>query len=83
MMYWATWVQVTERMPPRTEQNKTPIRPTKTPILKSMPMNRETIRPTPVTWAIRYVKEQRIAASTPMMRAAEPPYRADRKSGMV
>ena len=53
MMYCATWVQVTDFMPPSTEQNSTPIRPTKTPTLKSSPMKRETIRPTPVTCAIR------------------------------
>ena len=33
MMYCATWVQVTERIPPSTEQNSTPSRPTKTPML--------------------------------------------------
>ena len=27
MMYWATWVQVTDRIPPSTEQKSTPIRP--------------------------------------------------------
>ena len=53
MMYWATWVQVTAFMPPSTEQKSTPSRPTKTPMLKSRPMKRETIRPTPVTWAMR------------------------------
>ena len=53
MMYCATWVQVTERMPPRTEQNSTPRSPTKTPTLKSRPMKRETMSPTPVTWAMR------------------------------
>ena len=83
MMYCATWVHVTERMPPSTEQNSTPSRPTKTPTLKSRPMKRETIRPTPVTCAIRYVKEQATAATTPMRRAEVPPYRALRKSGIV
>ena len=53
MMYCATCVQVTDLMPPSTEQNSTPRSPTKTPTLKSSPMNRETISPTPVTCAIR------------------------------
>ena len=53
MMYCATWVQVTDCMPPSTEQNSTPRSPTKTPTLKSRPMKRETMRPTPVTCAIR------------------------------
>ncbi len=29
MMYWATCVQVTDFMPPSTEQKSTPMRPTK------------------------------------------------------
>jgi hypothetical protein len=33
MMYCATWVQVTERIPPSTEQKSTPSKPTKTPML--------------------------------------------------
>jgi hypothetical protein len=33
MMYWATWVHVTDFMPPSTEQKSTPIRPTNTPTL--------------------------------------------------
>ncbi len=53
MMYWATWVHVTDFIPPSTEQNSTPRSPTNTPTLKSSPMNRETISPTPVTCAIR------------------------------
>ena len=53
MMYCATCVQVTDFMPPSTEQKRTPIRPTKTPTLKSRPMKRETMRPTPVTCAMR------------------------------
>ncbi len=53
MMYCATWVQVTDFIPPSTEQKSTPMRPTNTPTLKSMPMKRATIRPTPVTWAMR------------------------------
>ena len=83
MMYCATWVQVTDLMPPSTEQNSTPSRPTKTPTLKSSPMKRETIRPTPVTCAIRYVNEHTIAPMTPTMRAWLPPKRAPRKSGIV
>ena len=31
MMYWATWVQVTARMPPSIEQTRMPASPTKTP----------------------------------------------------
>ncbi len=72
MMYCATCVQVIERMPPRTEQKSTPMSPTKHPTLKSRPMKRETMRPTPVTWAIRYVNEQVIAAMTPTIRAVLP-----------
>ena len=41
MMYWATWVHVTDFMPPSTEQNSTPSRPTNTPTLKSRPMKRD------------------------------------------
>ena len=62
MMYCATWVHVTDFIPPRTEQNSTPSSPTNTPTLKSRPMKRDTMRPTPVTWAIRYVKEHATAA---------------------
>ena len=53
MMYWATCVQVTAFMPPSTEQKSTPMSPTKQPTLNSRPMKRETMRPTPVTWAMR------------------------------
>ena len=53
MMYCATCVQVTERIPPSTEQKRTPMRPTKTPMRKSRPMKRDTMRPTPVTCAMR------------------------------
>ena len=73
MMYCATWVQVTARMPPRTEQNSTPSRPTKTPTLKSSPMKREMMSPTPVTWAMRYVNEHATAPTMPTIRAAFPP----------
>ena len=83
MMYCATWVQVTDFMPPRTEQKRTPTSPRNTPMLKSMPINRATMNPTPVTWAMRYMSEQAMAPRTPMMRAMLPPYRAPRKSGIV
>ena len=73
MMYCATCVHVTDFIPPRTEQNSTPIRPRKTPTLKSMPMKRATMKPTPVTCAIRYMSEQAMAATTPMTRAMLPP----------
>ena len=48
-----------------------------------MPMKRATMSPTPVTWAVRYVNEQTMAPTTPTIRAAFPPYRAARKSGIV
>ena len=83
MMYWATWVHVTDFIPPSTEQKSTPRSPTNTPTLKSRPMKRATIKPTPVTWAMRYVKEQAMAPTTPMIRGMLPPKRAPRKSGMV
>ncbi len=83
MMYWATWVHVTDFIPPSTEQNRTPRSPTNTPTLKSRPMNRETMSPTPVTCAMRYVNEHATAPTTPMSRGMLPPNRAPRKSGMV
>jgi hypothetical protein len=47
-MYWATWVQVMARMPPRKEQTSTPPRPRKMPISKeAMLVSRVVIRPTP------------------------------------
>ncbi|MNL48355.1 hypothetical protein D3C87_1712070 [compost metagenome] len=47
MMYCATCVQVTARMPPRNEQTRIPARPAKIPISKARPVRREVIRPTP------------------------------------
>ena len=47
MMYWATWVQVTARMPPKKEQTRMPARPKKMPNSKGTPVSRVVIRPTP------------------------------------
>jgi hypothetical protein len=47
MMYCATWVQVTARMPPRKEHTRMPARPTNTPVSKAMPRKRLVTMPTP------------------------------------
>ena len=54
MMYWATWVQVTDSMPPSTEQKSTPIRPTKYADVVVDADEAGDDEPTPVTWAVRY-----------------------------
>ena len=51
MMYCATCVQVTARMPPNIEQTRMPARPTKTASSNDMPRNREVMMPTPNTCA--------------------------------
>ena len=47
MMYCATWVQVTARMPPRKEHTRIPASPRNTPTPNSTPVNRLVISPTP------------------------------------
>ncbi len=47
MMYCATCVHVTARMPPRNEQTRMPPRPRNTPISKGTPVKRVVINPTP------------------------------------
>ena len=47
MMYCATWVHVTARMPPRNEHTRMPASPKKIPIVNSTPMKRAAIIPTP------------------------------------
>ena len=47
MMYCATCVHVTARMPPRNEQTRMPPRPTKMPISNARPDRRAVITPTP------------------------------------
>ena len=47
MMYWATWVQVTARMPPRKEHTKMPPSPKKMPNSNATPVSRVVIKPTP------------------------------------
>ncbi len=51
MMYCATWVQVTARMPPSIEHTRMPPRPTNTPTPNSSPVKREVMMPTPITCA--------------------------------
>ena len=51
MMYWATWVQVTARMPPSIEHTRMPSRPTKIATSKPMPRKREVMMPMPKHWA--------------------------------
>ncbi len=51
MMYCATCVQVTARMPPSMEQTRMPARPTNTASSNDMPRNREVMMPTPNTCA--------------------------------
>ena len=47
MMYCATCVQVTARMPPRNEHTRMPANPKNTPTENSTPMKRVTTSPTP------------------------------------
>ena len=51
MMYWATWVQVTARMPPSIEHTRMPARPTKTATPNGICRKREVTMPTPTIWA--------------------------------
>ena len=46
-MYWATWVQVTARMPPSIEQTRMPRSPANTASSNGMPRNREAMMPVP------------------------------------
>jgi hypothetical protein len=52
MMYCATWVQVTARMPPIIEQTRMPPRPTKQATSKLRFRKREAIWPTPTICAV-------------------------------
>ncbi len=52
-MYWATWVQVTARMPPSIEQTRMPRRPTNTATSKGICRNRDVMMPTPTVCATR------------------------------
>ncbi len=47
MMYCATWVQVTARIPPKNEQTNMPASPTNTPSSNATPRKRDVMMPTP------------------------------------
>src|SRR3989442_488740 len=60
-MYWATWVQVTARMPPSIAQTRIPARPTNTPTPNSRPGIRLPSGP-----RHKGVKNRRTPASRPV-----------------
>jgi len=76
---------VIDFMPPGSEHSSTPERPTKTPTSYETPTSRDVMMPTPVTWAVTYVKETTIAQTAPVTRAAFacPAKRVATKSGMA
>ena len=72
MMYCATCVQVTARMPPSIEHTRMPSRPTKIAISNGMSRKREVMMPMPKHCATMYVKEAQNRTTTPHTRAALP-----------
>ena len=72
MMYCATCVQVTARIPPSIEHTRMPSSPTKIAISKGMSRKREVMMPMPKHCATIYVKDAQNSTITPQMRAVLP-----------